>query len=249
MSARAWTAGLVFSLAAGVLAADQADKPSAAELAKTAQERKNQVDLDIEIPQYADQESVKAIAEVGRARGKAELDRLNRAFEQQMQAEAGDDGEPKKERPPLAGRLVLAVSSSMPEALLREYLAQLDGVDEAVVVLRGFIGGASNVKPTGLWMEKATRTVAGDFKQRHRAVNVVIDPLLFRDLGIDRVPAVAWLPGVQDIRHCDEETYSAATVVYGASSIESALREIKRSGGQVPERLIARVGGEPWEHR
>lgn len=232
-----------------VIAADQAATPSASALAETAQQRKKDVKLDVQVPRYADEAKVRALAETGRTRGKAELERMNQAYQEQQKAERVKvDGAPK-EKIPMAGRLVLAVSSSMPQATLREYFAQLDGIEEAVVVLRGFIGGASAVKPTGLWMEQATRTVAGDMRQPHRALNVVIDPLLYRDLGIERVPAVAWLPDVQDIRHCSEETYKAAVVVYGATSIESALREINKNGGQVPETLIARVGGRAWHQK
>ncbi|MGH8459347.1 MAG: hypothetical protein ACRESV_08350, partial [Nevskiales bacterium] len=59
--------------------------------------------------------------------------------------------------------------------------------------------------------------------------------------------AVAWLPGVQDIKHCDQENYQAAVVVYGASSVEAALREINRNGGVVPPAVLKRFRSHGWE--
>lgn len=224
---------------------------SAAELGEQAKQRLGEFKLDFEVPKVKNEDEVRQLADQGRDRGIKELEQLSRAYELQAQL-AGqstdrDASTATMPKAPVAGRIVLAVSSSMPEQMLRDYFAQLNGIEEAVVVLRGFIGGAKLVKPTGIWMEKLTRTVPSDFHKAHRRLNIVVDPILYRDLGIERVPAVAWLPGVQDIRHCNQETFNSATIVYGAVSVASALKEINRAGGAVPKALVARLEGQPWQ--
>lgn len=249
MNVRAWL--LLALLPSWAMAADDVVvplRPTPAQLAEQAEARRGEFKLNFEIPKVENEEAVKKLAEEGRARGAAELERMARAYELQQQL-AGEDPKAQEQarKTPLAGRLVLAVSSSMPEQMLRDYFAQLSGVEEAVVVLRGFIGGATKVKPTGMWMEKLTRTVPADFKKAHHRLNIVIDPILYHALGIERVPAVVWLPGVQDIRHCNQETYAAATVVYGAVSVAAAAQEINKNGGSVPDTLVARLEGRPWQ--
>ena len=100
----------------------------------------------------------------------------------------------------------------------------------------------------------ATRTqlvasVNSDPKSGHYLVETVVDPLFFQQLGIDQVPAVAWLDGVQSLAHCDQEDYSKATVVYGAISIEAALKEVRKAGASVPESVIAKYRGSGWERK
>jgi len=77
----------------------------------------------------------------------------------------------------------------------------------------------------------------------HYQVEVVVDPLIYRMLDIQKVPAVAYLHGVQDLRHCDAQVLETATVVYGAASIGSALKRLKRDGVPVPGEILAKFGG------
>lgn len=148
---------------------------------------------------------------------------------------------------PLEGRVVVALSSSMPEGMLRDYMAQLDGNREGVAVFRGFVGGATKVTPTVQLIEKARRRNAERREDGYRTVETVVDPLVFRQLGIDRVPAVAYLPGVQDLRHCDQEQLEKVIVVYGAGSIATALKTIRRRGGEVPDSILAKFQPKGWE--
>lgn len=228
------------------------DPNRAQSLAHQAMERAQQPDtFDLErfkVPQYADQDRVRALAAQASRRGDERF--------VQMQAtspllstpsrDATEDQKPGQAREPVAGRLVVALSSSMPEAMLHDYMVQLDGKSEALVILRGFVGGAQQVAPTGLLVEKIRRNVAGDRHKGHARVDVVVDPLLFASLGIDQVPAVAWLDGVQDVRHCNEQTFSTSVVAFGATSIEAALHEIDRNGGTVPAAIIRKFEGIPW---
>lgn len=196
----------------------------------------------LKVGKYGDLDRVKRSADIGRNRAKDELASLAaKSGSAPGSVAAAAVGE--SARQDMKGRLVLAVSSSMPEQMLREYMAQLDGHPEAIVVMRGFVGGASKVVPTGLLIEKIRQLVPGSREKGHRNVQVVVDPLVFRSLGIDQVPAVAWLPGVKDLAHCDGEVLKAAVVVYGAVKVTAALDRINREGGNVPADLIKRMGG------
>ena len=197
----------------------------------------------LKIGKYEDTERVKRSADIGRNRAKDELASLavkSGAAPGSIAAAAVGEAAAAKD---VKGRLVLAISSSMPEQMLREYMAQLDGHPEAIVVMRGFVGGASKVVPTGMLIEKVRQLVPGKREKGHRSVQVVVDPLVFRSLGIDQVPAVAWLPGAKDLAHCDGEVLKAAVVVYGAVKVTAALERINREGGNVPADLIKRMGG------
>ena len=144
---------------------------------------------------------------------------------------------------PVTGLLLVALSSSMPEQTLREYMAQLDGVKGAVVALRGFVGGATQMKPTGRWVELMRRKDAARMERGHYNVDVKVDPLIYRNLGITQVPAVAYLDGVIELKHCDEDKVANVPVIYGATTVSSALREIRKAGGTVPEDLIREMEG------
>ncbi len=239
-------AAMVLVLAA--LSIGAADAPDVVELANTARERAAQVTPPSVRNNAPDQERVRALAEQARARGREVLPATRAAIDAATGMAASSTQSPTA-RAPLAGRVVVALSSSVPEAMWRDYLAQLDGHPEAVVVLRGFVGGARTIRPTGQLVERLRRNVANDPQQGHRNVEVLVDPLLYTALGIDRVPAVAWLPGVQDIRHCDQETYAAATVVYGAVAVEAALKTIHQRGGRIPATVQRAFAGRGWEQR
>jgi hypothetical protein len=75
-------------------------------------------------------------------------------------------------------------------------------------------------------------------------VDIVVDPIAYRMLGIRQVPAFTYLPGVQDLSHCDAEVLSAARMVYGAVAISGALQALAPAIA-VPERIVRQTGGRP----
>jgi len=217
-------------------------------LAAEAQARVKATVVHVESGRSVDREHIRALGETGQARGRAALEaRASRGTERNAErhpetrpASTGEGASPIAPTPP-SGRLIVALSSSMPEAMVREYLRQLDGVPEGLVVLRGFIGGARTVAPTGVWVEAMRRREVACRTCPHRSVQVVVDPLTYRMLEIKQVPAVAYLPGVQDLKHCDAEVLKTSAIVYGAASIASALRELEHQGVSVPPVLVARL--------
>lgn len=202
--------------------------------------------------EVADTKRVEEVARVGRERGEKEFERRAELERQKhaeavarAQAERGDSPTPTTARAGgvLSGRLVVAISSSMPEEMVREYMRQLDQVPEAIVVLRGFVGGAKKVAPTGAWIEQVRRKQPSCRECAHYMVEVVVDPLAYSMLGIEKVPAVTFLPGVQDLKHCDSDVLQATSVAYGATSIQAALKAVKAKGVAVPDELVRRWAG------
>ncbi len=237
--------------ASNIVAADEQSAPNPAELGQQATERARALNLkQVKPAELTDDQknAAKAAAESARNRAKDELNRLaeTHPFTPGSPTATASSENPASKKPeggPVAGRVVLALSSSMPDSEWAEYMAQLDGKREALVVLRGFIGGAQTVMETGKLIERVRRVDAAVAKGKHRSIEVVVDPLLYRSLGIDKVPAVVWLPGVTDISHCDGKGFEAAVTVYGTVSVSFALQQINRNGGNVPADILKKFGG------
>jgi type-F conjugative transfer system pilin assembly protein TrbC len=243
---------IVFALLLGavcVATLARAEESNLAELVKDAQERAKQVEIKATPPAWQDDARVREAADTARAKGREALEAMLAKRTAPPQStpigEGRDAGERKDAARPakLPGRLVVALSSSMPETQLREYFRQLDGVPEAIVVLRGFIGGARTVQPTGQWIERIRRTRADCVECAHFRVETVVDPLTYRNLNITRVPAFAYLPDVETLSHCDEDDWGRAEVVYGATSVRAAMETLARHDARVPTELIRRLGG------
>lgn len=226
------------------------DRKDLKTLVDEAKQRAAQQPVTVKPGTFSDPARVEAAAAAARARGEQELERRARDIERQASA-PNDALTPDKESQPsgrsskkaLPGRVVVALSSSMPETMLREYMRQLHQVPEGIAVLRGFVGGARTVAPTGKWVEAIRRKQVGCRECAHFEVEVVVDPLIYRMLDIQKVPAVVYLPGVQDLRHCDAESVSTAAVAYGATSIHAALVQLTRNGVAVPGEVLKRFGG------
>lgn len=240
-------------LAAWFTAVSTSAAEDPARLAEQARDAARRVQLDITPAENIDRERVARIAATGVERGREEFERQaaeRRArtdvqvmiSEEGLQVKAPAAGSTGAPPPTLAGRLVVAISTSMPMEQVRAYARQLDGVPEGILVLRGFVGGAHSVKPTVEWLERALRKQPDDEMGGHYRVEVVVDPLAFRMLGITKVPAITFLPGVQDLRHCDAETLSTARLAYGAVSVHGALDALQPAIA-VPNRLKQQFGG------
>lgn len=233
--------------AAGGAAQHAPMRDAAVDAARQGLENAKGVHPQLVMPDY-DREQVKALSQKAAKLGAAELERLR--AKHPLPGDAPGPARPHEpDRASLAGRVVVALSSSMPEAMLASYMSQLDGRPESLVVLRGFVGGAHAVRPTGVLMERIRRKTPGDPKGAHVQVETVVDPLFFRQLALDQVPAVVWLAGVTELAHCDEQDYSKATVIVGAVSVEAALREARKAGANVPEAVIAKYRGIGWERK
>lgn len=115
---------------------------------------------------------------------------------------AGDD-EPFSPAPaetvlPDGARVLVFISSSMPDHLLRTYLEQADGQPQIQFVMRGFIGGIDKIMPT---VEFIARLQLKDpdcnpfTSDCDMWVNDIgVDPELFTHFNIEQVPTMVYLP-------------------------------------------------------
>lgn len=163
-------------------------------------------------------------------------------------------------------RLYLFVSSSLPAATLRRYaldLARLgtataSGQDApapaiaASMVLRGFIGGGSRMGPTLRFVHTALRLDPACDRPdcAVRAVDVQVDPLLFRRYGIERVPALVYATGWQASGMCSEGTERGATVgstqvVYGDANLGYLLERLAETHALPGAAALARRLQQP----
>lgn len=127
--------------------------------------------------------------------------------------------------------LYVFVSESVPGVTLRNYLKALEGVPTAFI-LRGLIGdNPAKFQPTQEW---AQRMLCGDppYETGSKCYlhPVDISPNLFRVFGIERVPAVVYVPNPEQIASCglspmpDKDFY----VWYGDLAPSYVLEQIQK---------------------
>ncbi|TAJ74227.1 MAG: conjugal transfer protein TrbC [Sphingobium sp.] len=130
---------------------------------------------------------------------------------------------------------VLFVSSSMPVTTLRIYAGQLERVG-GVLAFRGMPGGLTKVAPMAKLSAEILRHDPGCEGPAcaMRDVQLIVDPLIFRQHGVNRVPALAMVPGDPALPYCEREDDSprAAHVVYGDAALSGLLEEYARLGGK-----------------
>lgn len=143
---------------------------------------------------------------------------------------------------------VLFASSSMPIEILRTYAGQLERVG-GVIAFRGVPGGLTRIGPMAELTARMLRFDPGCEGPActMRNVQVVIDPILFRQNGIARVPAFAMVPGDPTQPYCEREEENAphtAHLVLGDAALSGLLDEYGRLGGKEEVRdASARLAG------
>ena len=130
---------------------------------------------------------------------------------------------------------VLFVSSSMPVTTLRIYAGQLERVG-GVLAFRGMPGGLTKVAPMAKLSAEILRHDPGCEGPAcaMRDVQLIVDPLIFRQHGVTRVPALAMVPGDPALPYCEREDDAprAAHVIYGDAALSGLLEEYARLGGK-----------------
>jgi hypothetical protein len=136
---------------------------------------------------------------------------------------------------------VLFVSSSIPISTLRTYAGQLEKAG-GVMAFRGMPGGLTRVGPMAKLSAEILRFDPGCEGPActMRNVQLIVDPLVFRQHGVNRVPALAMIPGDPAQPYCERDetsrqesqTGSAAHVIYGDAALSGLLDEYARLGGK-----------------
>lgn len=140
---------------------------------------------------------------------------------------------------------VLFVSSSMPVPVLRTYAGQLERVG-GVMAFRGMPGGMRRVAPMAKLTAAILRRDPGCEGPAcaMRGVQVIVDPLVFRQHAVVQVPALAMIPGDPTLPYCERDDASprAAHLVLGDAALTGLLEEYGRLGGKEEVRdVLARL--------
>jgi len=140
-------------------------------------------------------------------------------------------------------RIYIFISSAMPLQTVRNYAASVArlGDPNITLVMRGFVDGMSKIQPTirfiGSVLQRDSVCNPAEGECEMLPAGVVVDPLLFRRYGIDRVPAVVYAKGLKaDDAALSEGDSRNATImehhtVYGDASLEYLIEQIQRETG------------------
>lgn len=130
---------------------------------------------------------------------------------------------------------LLFVSSSMPVETLRTYAGQLERAG-GVMAFRGMPGGMRQVGPMAQLSAAILRRDPGCEGPAcaMRDVQLIVDPLIFRQHRVSQVPALAMIPGDPTRPYCerDEASPRAAHLVLGDAALSGLLEEYGRLGGK-----------------
>ncbi|NMN06780.1 MULTISPECIES: type-F conjugative transfer system pilin assembly protein TrbC [unclassified Novosphingobium] len=185
---------------------------------------------------------MEARARAAQAKGEASLaaerERQAKALRQALGLEPAEEQALAKAAPAVAGKgwvPVLFVSSSMPISTLRSYAAQLERA-HGVMAFRGVPGGLKRMGPMAKLTAQILRLDPGCEGPNcvMRDVQLIVDPIVFRQHGIAQVPALAMIPGDPTQAYCerDDDSPRAAHVVFGDSALSGMLEEYARLGGK-----------------
>ena len=106
-----------------------------------------------------------------------------------------------------------------------------------VIAFRGMPGGMAKVGPMAELTAKMLRIDPGCEGPAcaMRNVQIVVDPILFRQHGIAQVPAFAMVPGDPTEPYCEREDEAgprASHLVYGDAALLGLIEEYARLGGK-----------------
>jgi hypothetical protein len=136
---------------------------------------------------------------------------------------------------------VVFASSSMPIAVLRSYAGQLERT-RGVLAFRGMPGGLGKAGPMAELTARILRRDPGCEGPAcaMRDVQIIVDPLVFHQHAITRVPALAMIPGDPTQAYCERDDASprAAHLVYGDSALPGLIEEYARLGGKEEVRHV-----------
>lgn len=166
------------------------------------------------------------------------------------------DSENKKEKeslvqPPNSSlRAILFASSSIPLPTLRAYAVQLEKVN-GVIVFRGVPGSISAIKPI---VELTHKIILRNPDCKGQDcdvydVGVILDPLIFRNNSIDRVPALMIVDHDPFAAYCERPSEEAAGsisghVTYGDAHLSGHFDALGTLGDSRAPLLLRALGAE-----
>lgn len=137
-------------------------------------------------------------------------------------------------------RLIIAISSSIPEEVIKNYFKSMgDNYEDVLFVMNGFIGNdPKKIMPTLEYISKLLNKddLSKDIKDKNKYLfRVDINPKLFAKYNINEVPAVIFIKnynpfleiqgnGAEQEQNSDEQVF----ISYGDSSLRYALEQINK---------------------
>lgn len=222
--------------------ANSAPGPTTLPVLPEAERRRAFDGLHARAPSPAMETRARAALEAGKDALAAQREAMAKRLRQALGLDAPDMEVVAKTAAPDAAHgwvPVLFVSSSMPISTLRTYAGQLEKVG-GVMAFRGMPGGLSRVGPMAKLSAEILRLDPGCEGPAcaMRGVQLIVDPLVFRQHGVNTVPALAMIPGDPTQPYCerDESSPQATHVVYGDAALSGMLEEYARLGGKVEVR-------------
>lgn len=163
-----------------------------------------------------------------------EFKQKQRVYENSLSGDVNLEVEGSPMKKPLKSNihLVLFISSSIPEITLKRYARDLAKTG-GVMVLRGGIDGIKKISPTLKFIHNTLKkdSHCKGFKDCELFnTQIIIDPKLFIENNIERVPALAYLPKITLDTYCEDKSkahnITANTIVYGDASLTGLLEEL-----------------------
>lgn len=224
--------------AVGRQKADTATGPTALPDLPEAERRRAFEGLRRHAPSPAMETRVRTALEAGKDAFAVQREAMAKRLRQALGLDAPDmDSVAKAAAPaaPNAWAPVLFVSSSMPIQTLRTYAGQLEKAG-GVMAFRGMPGGLAKVGPMAKLSAEILRLDPGCEGPActMRNVQLIVDPLVFRQHGVNAVPALGLIPGDPTQPYCERDDTSPAArhIVYGDAALSGMLEEYARLGGK-----------------
>jgi len=215
----------------------QVPSPGTVPQPNTAQRRRAFEALRTRAPAPAMEARARTALDAGQAGLVHERDRMTKRLGQALGLDAPDmEALARGAMPKAAGWVpVLFASSSMPISTLRTYAGQLERA-HGVIAFRGMPGGLNKIGPMAKLSAEILRIDPGCEGPAcaMRAVQLIVDPIVFRQHGVVRVPALAMVPGDPSQPYCEREEDSERSphIVYGDAALSGLLEEYGRLGGK-----------------
>lgn len=225
---------MLFVLLLSSVAAHAAEPIAISDEMKGMAEKASQVKITPEMMERVR----KTVEHINSAEYKKEMAAMQHAAEQYVDIEhnavVDDDMKKAIKQGVIDGDIVyIFVSSSIPSNTLRNYVRHAAKIKNAMLILRGFVGGGRQVKPTASFVAnilKKDSTCEGTRCAMYN-VEIQIDPILYQRYAINRVPAVAYAENVHFEGYCSQKEedllkQTDRTVVYGDVALGYALKQI-----------------------
>ncbi|MGO9139696.1 MAG: type-F conjugative transfer system pilin assembly protein TrbC [Syntrophales bacterium] len=148
-------------------------------------------------------------------------------------------------------QIYIFISSSMPASTIRNYVQDAAYLNDPniILVLRGFVGGVKQIKPTLKFTRDVIKKDSNCTKScDNYNVKVQVNPPMYSRYNIDRVPAILYVQGVLPKEAAllkSNNTEFPNWVIYGDASLETATEifadKTKKESMRAMNRKLRRI--------